>query len=72
MTKAELRKHIAALRPLLVPGAVFDTDFEQGCTVVSAPDDEHLANDLGDTGFVGLDSEGVECRFSIVMVGNLR
>lgn len=67
LTKAQLRAHIAALRPLLVPGAVFDTFVEQGCTVITSPD-----AGVEDTGFDATDSEGVLCHFGIVMVGNVR
>lgn len=44
----------------LRPGDVFNTDYEQGCVVVTEPDE------LGN--FDALDSDGVLCSFSLVMV----
>lgn len=44
----------------MTPGTVFDTPFESGCVVISTPDD------FGN--FTGLDSDGRECEFSVVMV----
>lgn len=42
------------------PGTVFDTPFEKGCVAQEVPN--------AGGGFVGIDSEGVECMFSVVMV----
>lgn len=69
MSRTQLRAHIASLRPLIVPGAVFDTDVEQGCVVITAPEYVWAPDD---DNFIALDSEGVRCSFSIVMVGNVR
>ena len=41
----------------ITEGTVFDTEFEQGCIVVTAPDE------LGH--FEARDSEGVACEFSL-------
>lgn len=46
---------------LIVPGARFDTEFEENCVVVEAP-----GADTG--GFLARDSEGVECQFHTSMV----
>lgn len=45
---------------LLIVGARFNTPFEEGCIVTEAPDE------FGS--FAGLDSEGVECGYDIIMV----
>lgn len=44
----------------LCVGARFATEFETGCQVTAGPD-EH-------GNFLALDSDGVECRFTILMV----
>jgi hypothetical protein len=45
---------------VIADGYVFDTPFEQGCLALGAPDKYGW--------FDGLDSEGVICSFSVVMV----
>jgi hypothetical protein len=44
-------------------GTVFDTPAESGCVVTSLPD--------ADGNFLALDSDGVECSFSRVMVARV-
>lgn len=47
----------------LTPGTIFDTPFEQGCEVITGPDDL--------TNFQAYDSEHVACSFSVVMVSRI-
>lgn len=47
----------------LVPGRRFDTPFEAGCVVFSAPDT--------DGNFLAWDSDNVLCEFSVVMVSRV-
>lgn len=46
--------------PKEIVGLVFDTDYEKSCIALTNPDE----ND----NFLGLDSDKVECSFSLVMV----
>ncbi len=46
--------------PPIYPGVVFSTLAESGCVATSAPDE--------DGNFDALDSDGVLCSFSLVMV----
>lgn len=48
----------------LIEGTEFDTPFERGCIVVTLPDG------LGT--FIALDSDGVECEFTLDMVACVR
>ena len=54
------QKHDVQLRLGLKPGMVFRTAHEQGCVVVTEP------NDQGE--FRALDTDGVECAYSIEMI----
>lgn len=47
----------------LTPGTIFDTPFEQGCEVITEPDDL--------TNFQAYDSDRVVCSFSVVMVSRI-
>ena len=47
----------------LKPGTIFATPFESGCIVVTEPNE--------DGGFLALDSDKVECWFSVVMVTDI-
>lgn len=44
----------------IAPGVEFATDFERGCIAREVPD--------ADGAFLGTDSEGVECKFHVMMV----
>jgi hypothetical protein len=57
MNSTDREKLVAAL----VPGALFDTPFEDRCRVTSAPDPTNNYN------FIALDSEGVECTYSLAI-----
>jgi len=48
----------------LTPGTVFDTPFEDGCTVTTSPGLDSFAP----KNFLATDSDDVECEFSTVMV----
>lgn len=60
MSKAQRRRELDALRPLISAGTVFDTEYEQGCIAHSTPDE------VGN--FDATDSDGVVCSFSLAMV----
>ncbi len=58
---AEAGRHYLKVWPhQLRVGTRFATEFETGCQVTAAPDE--------DGGFLALDSDGVECRFHILTV----
>lgn len=59
--RAQAHKMVLDLRRLmLVKDAIFDTEFETGCKVITEPD--------ADGNFNAYDSDGVECQFNIEMV----